>query len=79
MLKMLVDFLNTSDLTKSSSCASVSSRWVMAQIPKQQARPWGGAGVLTLGTVAHLPTCCVWGNMHTQYMKCHTHTNLKAH
>lgn len=80
MLKMLVDFLNMSDFTKSSSCARVSSRWVMAQIPKQQARPWGGAQVCSAqvclpqvcspqvcshsGIVTHLPTCCVGRNEH---------------
>ena len=45
MLKMPADFLNTSDFTKSSSWARVSSRWELAQIPKQQARPWGGTQV----------------------------------
>ena len=49
MLKMPADFLSTSDFTKSSSWARVSSRWEMAQIPKQQARPWGGTGALTPG------------------------------
>lgn len=75
MLKMLVDFLNTSDLTKSSSWARVSSRWVMAQIPKQQARPWGDVQLcLHLGTVAHLPTCCVGRNVHPHVHKVpHTH------
>lgn len=46
---MPADFLSTSDFTKSSSWAKVSSRWEMAQIPKQQARPWGGTGALTPG------------------------------
>lgn len=75
MLKMPVDFLNTSDLTKSSSCARVSSRWVMAQIPKQQARPWGGAQVCSpLGKRPTRPHA-VWGGMYIHmYTKCHALT-----
>lgn len=81
MLKMPVDFLNTSDLTKSSSCARVSSRWVMAQIPKQQARPWGGTRVCShLGTVVHLPTRYVGRSVYPHtYTKYHAQINLKAH
>lgn len=57
-----MDFLKTSDLTKSSSWASVSSRWEMAQIPKQQARPWGAR---------HLPQA-------GEGTRCHTHTRGHA-